>query len=189
VTRDPIPAPLRGLIVQARPIPAQRDRWSHPPAHASAPAAATSTSAPTTVLLDHRLDDAPRTTSQPLVVWDPRTLGYHPGGSHPMAALRWQLTWELASALGVIDGFRVVTPEPADAATLGLVPLPTGWLAHAATASPGTPLPEDMSDGTPHPVPFRPWDGGIEQPVDRAIQDTRTAVYPLHGLDPYDPRD
>ena len=55
------------------------------------------------------------------MVWDPRTLGYHPGGTHPMAALRWQLTWELAGALGVIDGFRVVTPEPADAATLGLV--------------------------------------------------------------------
>ena len=68
-------------------------------------------------------------------------------------------------------------------------PLPAGWLAHAATASPETPLPEDMSDGTPHPVPFRPWDGSVEQPVDRAIQDTRTAVYPLHGLDPYDPRD
>ena len=389
------------------------------------------------------------------MVWDPRTLGYHPGGTHPMAAVRWQLTWELASALGVIDGFRVVTPEPADAATLGLVhtpayidavrrasttdlpfsvghglgtlddpifagmhditaliaggsvaaalaiasgevdravnfcgglhhamadsasglcvyndaalaiaamlaagvrkvayvdvdahhgdgvqaafyydprvltlsihrtpqtlfpgtgypaerghgaaagtsvnvalpagtgdaawlrafhavvpgvvrafgpeilvtqhgtdshredpladlnlsidgqrtsyealrelaatvtggrwlalggggyspvrvvprawthllaivsghdidpatPLPTGWLAHAATASPETPLPIDMSDGTPHPVPFRPWDGSVEQPVDRAIQDTRTTVYPLHGLDPCDPRD
>ena len=71
----------------------------------------------------------------------------------------------------------------------GATPLPTGWLAHAATASPETPLPEDMSDGTPHPVPFRPWDGSVEQPVDRAIQDTRTAVYPLHGLDPCDPRD
>lgn len=44
-----------------------------------------------------------------------------------------------------------------------------------------------MSDGTPHPVTFRPWDGTVEQPVDRAIQDTRTAVYPSHGLDPFGP--
>ena len=46
-----------------------------------------------------------------------------------------------------------------------------------------------MSDGTPHPVPFRPWDGGVELSIDRAIQDTRSVVYPLHGLDPHDPRD
>ena len=26
-------------------------------------------------------------------------------------------------------------------------------------------------------------------PVDRAIQDTRNKIYPLHGLDPHDPRD
>jgi hypothetical protein len=25
--------------------------------------------------------------------------------------------------------------------------------------------------------------------VDRAIQDTRRVIYPLHGLDAYDPRD
>jgi hypothetical protein len=65
--------------------------------------------------------------------------------------------------------------------------LPTGWLARAATASPETALPDDMSNGTPHPVTFRPWDGTVEQPVDRAIQDTRTAVYPSHGLDPFGP--
>ena len=54
---------------------------------------------------------------------------------------------------------------------------------------PDTPLPADMSDGTPHPGPFRPWDGAVELPVDRAIMDTRSVVYPLHGLDPHDPRD
>ena len=29
----------------------------------------------------------------------------------------------------------------------------------------------------------------VELPVDRAIRDTRSVVYPLHGLDPDDPRD
>ena len=33
------------------------------------------------------------------------------------------------------------------------------------------------------------WDGTVELPVDRAILDTRSVIYPLHGLDPYDPRD
>ena len=51
------------------------------------------------------------------------------------------------------------------------------------------PLPIDMSDGAPHPVTFRRWDGMVELPVDRAIADTRNRVYPLHGLDAYDPRD
>ena len=49
-------------------------------------------------------------------------LGYqHPGGDHPMDPLRWVLTWQLAGALGVIDGFQVIEPEPADAETLGMV--------------------------------------------------------------------
>lgn len=68
-------------------------------------------------------------------------------------------------------------------------PLPRDWLAPAAITSPDTRLPVDMSDGTPHPVSFPRWDGTVEQPVDRAIQDTPKTVYPLHGLDPYDPRD
>ena len=54
---------------------------------------------------------------------------------------------------------------------------------------PGIPLPVDMSDGVPNPVTFRPWDGGIELAVDRAIGDARGTVYPLHGLDAHDPRD
>jgi hypothetical protein len=36
-------------------------------------------------------------------------------------------------------------------------------------------------------VPFRVWDGTIELPIDRAIQNTRSVVYPLHGLDPTTP--
>jgi hypothetical protein len=39
--------------------------------------------------------------TRPVVVWDPRMLGYHhPGGRHPMNPLRWELTWQLAGALG-----------------------------------------------------------------------------------------
>jgi acetoin utilization protein AcuC len=36
---------------------------------------------------------------------------------------------------------------------------------------------------------YRPWEPGGETPLDRAIAATRRAVYPLHGLDPDDPRD
>ena len=50
----------------------------------------------------------------PLVVWDPRMLGYHHPGGHPMDPLRWVLTWLLAGSLGVVDGFEVVAPGPAD---------------------------------------------------------------------------
>ena len=78
----------------------------------------------------------------------------------------------------------IVSGRDIDPAT----PLPAEWLRRAAAAAPDTPLPTDMSDGTPF-VPFRRWDGSVEPPVDRAIMDTRTVVYPLHGLDPHDPRD
>ena len=79
----------------------------------------------------------------------------------------------------------IVSGRDIDPAT----PLPLAWLQRAAAASPDTPLPVDMSDGTTHPVAFRPWDGDVELPIDRAIMDTRSVVYPLYGLDPRDPRD
>ncbi len=31
----------------------------------------------------------------PLVIWDPRMLGYDLGGNHPLHPLRWELTWAL----------------------------------------------------------------------------------------------
>jgi len=68
-------------------------------------------------------------------------------------------------------------------------PLPDDWLALAAAARPEVPLPIDMSDGIWQPVTFERWDGTVDLPVDRAIQDTRNVVYPLHGLDAHDPRD
>jgi acetoin utilization protein AcuC len=48
------------------------------------------------------------------------------------------------------------------------------------------PVVGDAEDGTPA---YRPWEPGGEGPLDHAIAATRDAVYPLHGLDPEDPRD
>lgn len=51
-------------------------------------------------------------------------------------------------------------------------------------AGPGNP----SGDADALPV-YRPWQPGAETPLDRAIAATRRAVFPLHGLDPHDPRD
>src|SRR5664280_587606 len=55
--------------------------------------------------------------NRPLVVWDPRMLGYDLGGKHPMHPLRWELTWLLAGTLGVIDGQTGEVTEPAPRCT------------------------------------------------------------------------
>ena len=68
-----------------------------------------------------------------MVVWDRRMLGYDLGGNHPMHPLRWELTWLLAGTLGVLDGFQVVTPEPADDETLGRC---TPWATSTPCAGP-----------------------------------------------------
>ena len=68
-------------------------------------------------------------------------------------------------------------------------PMPEEWIAQAARARPDIPLPIDMSDGEPAPIAHVPWAGHQEMAVDRAIMQTRDAVFPLHGLDPRDPRD
>src|SRR5664279_5121896 len=57
----------------------------------------------------------------PLVVWDPRMLGYDLGGDHPLHPLRWELTWALALELGVLDRYQILSPEPADDQALGEV--------------------------------------------------------------------
>ncbi|MEU4556756.1 acetoin utilization protein AcuC [Actinoplanes sp. NPDC023936] len=77
----------------------------------------------------------------------------------------------------------VASGEPIDPRTR----TPAGWREFAARRCPGVPVPETMSDGVP-PV-LEQWSPGTTDPVDRAIQATRTAVFPLHGLDPHDPRD
>ncbi|RZS30600.1 acetoin utilization protein AcuC [Herbihabitans rhizosphaerae] len=73
---------------------------------------------------------------------------------------------------------RDVAPETA---------LPAEWTSTVRELAPNARLPLSMSDG--EPAGFEPWGGGRAEPVDNAIMDTRNAVFPLHGLDPEDPRD
>ena len=65
--------------------------------------------------------------------------------------------------------------------------IPESWRtaasAHGLRAEP----PAVMTDGAA--PTWDPWQPGGETAVDRAIAATRSAVFPLHGLDPDDPRD
>ncbi|HEV7711647.1 MAG TPA: acetoin utilization protein AcuC [Asanoa sp.] len=75
------------------------------------------------------------------------------------------------------------TGEPLDP----LTPTPAGWRALAAARMPGRHIPLRLTDdGDTH---FQPWQPGSEDAVDRAVTQTRSAVFPLLGLDPLDPRD
>ncbi|MEV8443420.1 acetoin utilization protein AcuC [Actinosynnema sp. NPDC051121] len=65
--------------------------------------------------------------------------------------------------------------------------LPADWVAHASSLAPNWPLPSSMTDDSD--TAFEPWGGQLDTPADLAIRDTRRAVFPLHGLDPDDPRD
>lgn len=65
--------------------------------------------------------------------------------------------------------------------------LPTEWTGTVLRLAPSAELPETMSDGKE--TGFTPWQPASSDPVDRAVRDTRHAVFPLHGLDPDDPRD
>ena len=64
-------------------------------------------------------------------------------------------------------------------------PLPADWVAHTAGLT-RQQLPTSMTDGrhTGH----EPWTEGSDR-VDTAVLEARSAVFPLHGLDPHDPRD
>lgn len=66
-------------------------------------------------------------------------------------------------------------------------PIPAGWTDMVRVAAPQADPPLTMSDGAD--TAYRPWGDGDDDPVDVAIRDTRRAVFPLHGLDPDDPRD
>jgi acetoin utilization protein AcuC len=65
-------------------------------------------------------------------------------------------------------------------------PVPDTWVAHAAKVARGVQLPNSMTDGV-EPY-WTPWDGTADTGLDQAIAETRRAVFPLHGLDPEDPR-
>ncbi|PXY19553.1 acetoin utilization protein AcuC [Prauserella muralis] len=66
-------------------------------------------------------------------------------------------------------------------------PLPPAWTEHVRGLAPHAELPLSMGDGGD--TGFSPWGDGLDDAVDVAIRDTRRAVFPLHGLDPDDPRD
>ncbi|MDQ4118794.1 MAG: acetoin utilization protein AcuC [Actinomycetota bacterium] len=72
---------------------------------------------------------------------------------------------------------RDVAPETA---------IPAGWTGRAAQHT-RAPLPVAMSDGAD--PSHEPWEDGGGDRVDTTIRETRRAVFPLHGLDPDDPRD
>jgi acetoin utilization protein AcuC len=65
------------------------------------------------------------------------------------------------------------------------VAVPREWTAYTATVASGTSLPTSMTDGAE--PSWTPWDGTGDTALDRAIERTRHAVYPLHDLDPQDP--
>lgn len=65
--------------------------------------------------------------------------------------------------------------------------LPTEWTGPVLKLAPTAELPMTMSDGKD--TSFTPWEPGGAEPGDQAIRETRHAVFPLHGLDPDDPRD
>jgi acetoin utilization protein AcuC len=64
-------------------------------------------------------------------------------------------------------------------------PLPADWVAHTAGLT-RQQLPTAMTDG--RGTDYEPWTEGADR-VDAAVLETRRAVFPLHGLDPHDPRD
>ena len=68
-----------------------------------------------------------------------------------------------------------------------LTPTPPGWRKLAAERLPGRDIPLRLTDDAD--LSFTPWQPGDTDAVDRAISQTRDAVFPLHGLDPFDPRD
>ncbi len=73
----------------------------------------------------------------PLVVWDPALLRYQWSADHPMNPLRLQLTMQLATELGVLDGVSLTAPEPADDATLRTVHTAEYLAAVKAASVPG----------------------------------------------------
>jgi acetoin utilization protein AcuC len=78
----------------------------------------------------------------------------------------------------------IVTGEPIDPAT----PTPDSWQNLAHRRRPSRDVPAWMTDRSS--ATWTAWQPGqTPDAVDRAIVATRNAVFPLHGLDPHDPRD
>lgn len=104
---------------------------------------------------------------------DGRWLAVGGGGYQLIRVVPRSWTHLLATVLD-----RDVEPETA---------LPPNWVASISRAAPNAEIPPRMSDD--RDTAFTPWGDGADDPVDIAIRDTRRAIFPLHGLDPDDPRD
>jgi acetoin utilization protein AcuC len=78
----------------------------------------------------------------------------------------------------------IASGDPLDPAR----PTPPAWRKLAKERRPYLDIPLRMTDEAD--VSFQPWQPtGEPDAVDRAIAATRRAAFPLHGLDPHDPRD
>jgi acetoin utilization protein AcuC len=96
------------------------------------------------------------------------------GGLHHAMPARASWTFLLAEISGAQLESATVIPE--------------AWrrLVYARTGQEAPRLLGEGADAT-----YRAWDAGAgdpDDPVDRAIAATRSAVFPEHGLDPLDPR-
>ena len=70
-------------------------------------------------------------------------------------------------------------------------PVPEAWLDEVRGRRLRAVPPRAMTELHPpvQDIAWRRWEPGEDSPLDRAITATRRAVFPLHGLDPHDPRD
>ena len=105
--------------------------------------------------------------------------------AHEVAGGRWVATGGGGYAVfGVVPRawthlLAAVAGRPLDPAT----PVPEAWRAYVLERC-GADAPRRMTDGSP--ADYRRWEEGYDPDVwlDRAVHATRTAVFPLHGLDP-----
>ncbi len=106
--------------------------------------------------------------------------------AHEVCGGRWTLTGGGGYAIVAVVP-RTWTHLLAIAAGTPLDPeteIPSRWRSEASGVS-GERAPTVMTDGTP--VRYAPFSSGIDpdDPVDRAIMRTRSAVFASHGLDPH----
>ena len=106
----------------------------------------------------------------PLVIWDPAMLGYDLGGAHPLHPLRWQLTWELADRLHVMDGVGTFAPPPADDDTLAGVHSRDYIAAVRAASGPGGRVRRSRLDDGAHGI------GTSDNPAFEHMHDTAALI-------------
>jgi acetoin utilization protein AcuC len=70
-------------------------------------------------------------------------------------------------------------------------PVPEAWLEEVRGLGLRTKPPRVMTELDPpvQGIAWPRWEPGEDSPLARAVTATRRAVFPLHGLDPDDPRD